>query len=215
MLFEGLKKNDVTQKALPFFKEYLGYGKTFSQLFLKGHSLNLGEIFSYFPHDIDLSGISNFRHSVLFSQHTKTSSYQSEDVLVAIIKQFLARGKNNICIFEDSNAKPTDPYFLNLKLDIPWLGHADEVYYILNNDMNAKEKIFQVIRHASSWLTIGALVSLRSEIKFSFAQKKITNNQLKLLARDTTSIILGAYDGEGYLIWEKAKSTLNFAQNAE
>lgn len=201
MPFKQLKKFSVTQKAMPFFREYLGYGKTFSKLLLENHDLKQGDISIYFPPEVVLHD--DFRYSVLYPLKNKLS-YDVDIFGVEFVQQFLSQGKNKICIFEDANAEPTDPY-LQRRPDLPWLGFKNEVYHILDSNRNDKKLVNEVIRYAQSWLTIGALTSFPGGFEFQFSTHKIEENVLKILAQNTVSIILGAYDGEGYLIWEKTK----------
>ena len=37
----------------------------------------------------------------------------------------------------------------------------------------------------------------------SFTERGLTSDQLKKLAKESEAIIIGAFDGEGYLIWKK------------
>ena len=50
---------------------------------------------------------------------------------------------------------------------------------------------------------IGVMTSLPEGHYLALEKKKITSEELKLLAERAEKIIVGAYDGEGYLIWSK------------
>jgi hypothetical protein len=52
---------------------------------------------------------------------------------------------------------------------------------------------------------IGALTWLPPEKAISARQRKLTLEQLKLMAERTVKLFTVAYDGEGYLIWHRAK----------
>jgi hypothetical protein len=47
------------------------------------------------------------------------------------------------------------------------------------------------------------MASVADEAGFSDEAREITSVKLRVLAERTQKIIVGAYDGEGYLIWSK------------
>ena len=129
--------------------------------------------------------------------------------LAAMVQEFLNRSDKRIGLFESAVAKPTDGFLStpNAK-DLRVMTFQEDVYYLLKEN-DDREMIDKTLQYAKSYLVLGVLVHLTDKDKFLFLdedslRKELTLDQLKVLANQTEKIIIGAYDGEGYLIWRRA-----------
>lgn len=203
-------------EAIKYIHECLTDGKTLAKYLLKELDLEGGKVITFLPEDISDEESKQFTEGKLKEPPPKNHKYFTNEKgsrwrmvpkpdmsfwLVNVIQTFLNTGKKRCCIFEDANAQPNDPYLASIKTR--FLTFNKEVYHFLSwEDLDA-ERILQTIRHAESWLFIGAMTSIPKEKDFFLEVGKITSDELRALAERTKKIIIGAYDWEGYLIWSK------------
>lgn len=213
-----LQERTLGVEAIEYIYSCLAKGKTFAS-YLSTLNLKKGRVITFLPIEVSEEVAKQFELGGKLPVPPPKAhiSFTSEDgskwrmapkpninlCLVEIIQKFLTKGQEHICIFEDALAKPSDPYMVSST--VPWLAFNDEVYYFLSWRDTDSRKIEQVIKEASNVYppTIGAMISVPDSREFTFEERKITIDQLKILAERTEKIIIGAYDGEGYLIWSK------------
>lgn len=142
----------------------------------------------------------------------KTSSVRIEPVpntdswLISIISDFIKTHSDGICIFENALAQANDPWLLKRKTDI--LTFRNEVYHFLLSKKSLKQNIQNLIRETKVAYPslIGIMATLNTEtIKLNNGEE-IEVDILRQIIQKTEKIIIGAYDGEGYIIWEKTKN---------
>ena len=79
------------------------------------------------------------------------------------------------------------------------LYYNDELYLFLQNSNFSIERSKKIIQHVDAqWYYMNII----SEEKPDESQE-ISVEKLRKIASSNTHIIIGAYDGEGYIIWEK------------
>jgi hypothetical protein len=205
--------------AVEYVREYLLKGHTLSECLLQRHDLFQGAVFACVPSSVSDRTAENFRDGPLLPepkpqthirQRNKDGSTvtlipvpNTDNILAEIIKTFLERTKVGACVFEEAAARPSDPCMSSSTT--AWIEYNDEVYYFLLHSDATLGKIQQAIRQAASVYPglIGVMTRM-PDPEFSSRRKRITASGLRELARNTEKIIIGAYDGEGYLIWERS-----------
>lgn len=221
---DAYKEITLGPEAIDYVRDRLAEGKTLAKFLLDRSDLDNGQVTTFLPTDADLSKINNFsRGGVLptppLETHrhytapdgTKTVMVPVPDTnteLAAMIQAFLKQRDARICLFESAVAKSTDGFLStpNAK-DLRVLTFQRDVYYLLK-ETDDREKIEKNLRYAKSHLVLGVLVHLSNQDKFlpldeDFLRQELTLDELKILAEDTEKIVVGAYDGEGYLIWSR------------
>jgi hypothetical protein len=213
-------------EAVTFIKDRLANGKTLAKLLLRRGDLDGGKVSTFLPPGVDEAAARKFDSGGLLLPPTGETHrhYTTPDgtrsvmmpvsntrpQLGVIIQEFLKQGEGHLCLFESAVASPTDGFLSSPKLqELRVLTSEDDVYFLLTRDDLDPEKIDRTIRHATSHLVIGVLAHLSKEDNFLPVAQKITDDDLKLLAERTQKIIVGAYDGEGYLIWSQTDAQLN------
>jgi len=126
--------------------------------------------------------------------------------LVSAVQEYMRGGARRICILQHSVAAPNEPWIAKSGLR-PHI-FENEVYFVLfNRDAESKEGIESTIRHTwDVWLFYGAMTSLPADSGLDPEGGTITRDVLEMLAQRTEKIVVGAYDGESYLIWSKPVS---------
>lgn len=124
----------------------------------------------------------------------------TDDLLGKVISDYFKQDKQLICVVEDSVAKKTDPFMQSF--DVPWVAYQDEVYYILSGATDPR-KIRQVIECILPWpAAVGALTRLDGDVSSLLVAKKLSDDVLRAMAKATVTVIVAAYDREGYVLWD-------------
>ena len=216
------KEITLEPEAVDYIRDRLAEGKMLAKFLLDRTDLDKGRVTTYLPSDADLSKINNFssgevlptpppetHHHYTTANGTRTLMvpvHNTSTQLAAMIQAFLKQEDARICLFESAVANPTDGFLStpNAK-DLRVLSFQENVYYLLKQQ-DDREKIQKTLRYAKSFRVLGVLVHL-SKDKFlneDSVRKELTLDELKVLAEETEEIIIGAYDGEGYLIWRRS-----------
>jgi hypothetical protein len=208
-------------EAIGYIRECLSYGKTLARYLLEKLDLESGSVTTFLPPDVSEEARTQFKWGGKFKRDPATFVYHTapdgsrtrmEPVpntnpwLVSIVEAFLRGAEGRVCIFEDALVRPSDPCFSSLKGRLLIFG--DEVYYFLSSEDREGKRIAETVREAANvWPgLIGALTSVAGEAALSDEAREITAAQLRVLAESVEKIVVGAYDGESYLIWSRAAS---------
>ncbi len=192
-------------------------GKTLSRHLLKALETGKGEVVTYLPQDVTEKEARQFEMGGKLSLPSQESwrycisddgtvlrmvpTPTMDPYLVEEIRAFLVGQERRICIFEDALADSHDPCLA--RLNTKFITYLSEVYHVLFWHDADQERILQTVRRARSWLFIGAMTSLREGSCLDPSNMKLSEEELCALAEDAEGIIVGAYDGEGYLVWIK------------
>ena len=123
--------------------------------------------------------------------------------VVEAIRSFLGARKGGICILEDAMGRPGDR---GLQLNKSYfVTFQNEVYHLLIGRELSDSEIVQSMSEAEHAYPplFGILTSLPDAGHTFFTTHKLTPDILRVMAERTEKIIVGAYDGEGYLIWHR------------
>ena len=205
--------------AIGYIRECLSYGLTLSKYISESVDLDTGQVMTAFPEDANLRTIYKLEYGGILPTlpesewHRVTGKDGSESIIVPkypftsyvvfTIRSFLESDTERICIFEDAVARPNDSALKRRKSHFVTL--QDEVYDLLTKRESSDRDIEQAIKETGydHPPLICAMTSLPCEEHGFLARQEITSEILRVLAERTEKIIVGAYDGEGYLIWHR------------
>jgi len=114
--------------------------------------------------------------------------------LSSFIFQFLSKNENHVAILEDVISKASDPYLKKISSDL--ILNGDEVYYLLNCHVTEADVRCKVRLATQAWHFVGLLSSYQFKCNTAL-------EFFESLCEYCQYVIIGAYDGEGYLIWER------------
>jgi hypothetical protein len=212
----GFKEIEVGTEGLNYIKDRLAEGNSLSQALLNSRDLASGKVTTYLPAAISDREAKQFstggklriprRLSVTLA--IRGSNWRIEPkpnldtYIVKMIRSFLGQ-RGSCCIFEDAKSRPTDPWIQSEDGRIKNLD--DEVYYVLDEkDANDEEKIARTVRDAQSgWHFVGVMSLPPRNGRLSGGGRNLSADDLRALAERAVVILVGAYDGEGYLVWSK------------
>lgn len=205
------------REAVEYIRECLADGNTFAQLLLAGMDLDAGQTITVLPQEVGDESAREFRtggklpvppHAQKVFAGPDGSQWRMEPKpsmelhLVTTIREFLGAESERIVMFENHSASPGDPFLARSGTQI--LVHQDEVYHFLISDDHEPAKIVQTVRVAESpHLFICAMTSVSNRDSWPSQTGKVTREELENLVKRTERIVIGAYDGEGYLFWSR------------
>jgi hypothetical protein len=104
------------------------------------------------------------------------------------------------CVIDDVIRKPTDKDVSGL-FNVCGSSYNNEMYYLINRSNNSRDLILRCLKNSNAfWHSLCLLTKIsvsRSE------ENKLTFEKIKSICQSSVMIIMGAYDGEGYILWER------------
>jgi hypothetical protein len=115
----------------------------------------------------------------------------------------LRNEENLVILFDDVMAKPTDDY-LNKEKSENIMVNKEEVYHYVNSANATEQKILDLIYQTSvSWHFLAVLFKDNNSQPF---QNNLEELRSEFICNNLTEVIVGAYDGEGFIHYLKEKS---------
>lgn len=200
--------------AIDYVRRRLTDGKALSRHLLASRDLNSGSVVSFVPADADSDEIHEFDVGHARQSAGDASVFTSESGaawrmirtpnadanLAEAIAAFFREATDALCIFEHGLARRADPFLENATFSVAFCG--DEVYpFAAAGDDLAR--IADTIRGATT--AYPPLVAALTRGELSTQRVELAEADLASLAAKTDEIIVGAYDGEGYVIWRSAE----------
>jgi len=200
-----------------FFLENLDNANALSIELLKNFKTDEGYYYTLLPEDANLDNLYRFNNGNVLPQNTIKygpigdlgNQHYSEtpsliDDLANTIKDILDRDETLSCIIDDVIRHSTDKKIKNeneeIKKCVSYSGR--DVYYLLDKNNSTFPLIFECLRRNRGYwhaLSILSKISLNDSIG-----KEIEEPILTQICSNAQMILIGAYDGEGYVIWERS-----------
>lgn len=206
-------------ESINYVRQHLATGLTLSTHVLQTIDLNTGQVATGMPEDMVWGKLYDFDHGGILASESKSipiKRMETEDgkhfVMKRIprafsftldtVERFLRDDVKNILILENANARPTDPVLKRSKSTI--LTFHNEVYHLIIGKPSKEDIRRSIVESESLWTLVGFMTSLPTEADFP-STKELSLDMIGLLAENTQKILIGAYDGEGFLIWQRGK----------
>ena len=208
-----IKKSKLDfKKTLNYFIEHLSCGNTLSTFFLDKINLEQGSFFTLLPNNAMTDQLYAFSWGgIIPSIQYGTEKYnvngcefQPKQVITMdkelsiFIFNFLNNNQENFVIIENVIADVDDPHIFIDGVEI--LFNENEVYYFLDNK-NSIKQIYQTIRMAGEIWHFLAILTHGMKTR----TKNITKDEIEMICENASFAIASAYDGEGYIFWEKGQ----------
>lgn len=210
------EKRELGGAALDYVEETLRSGLTLARLVVQSTDLERGTVYTFLPPHV------NQQEAVAFTEGGKLPTPPESQWLrtptgvlvpvpstISYVANFastsLSDGQGRVYVLEDQVSSPRSPHLENL--DFNTLTVNAEVYYMLTGKDSTEDRVEKAIRTAETVpVFISFLSILSSSWRHSLTRSRRTEVELEALAAiasTVTSIIIGAYDGESYLIWQR------------
>lgn len=182
----------VGSDALRYVAEQLAGGRSLSREIASLLDISAGTVRTFVP--VQVQEITHY-HLI---EGGFMDRHKNMDWLIDAIRGFLATGEGTGCVWEDPEMESHDPCVASCTFPLMFFG--DDVYHLLAGYQSDRNKIESAIREAtSSWRSLGVMTTVPTDL----GGKVLSCENLRALAVNAQKIVLGAFDGEGYLIWEK------------
>ena len=180
-----------------YFFEYVESHKVnfLAKTLISSVNFDEGSCFTFLPEDADKKRITSFQ----FGGMAKGAHENTRE----LIHQRLNIFKNSCFVFDDINSDYFPGYEGNLFLKYGYFLNK-EIYYAICSKNSSEELISRVLFVSDAiWHSLGVLTEANLD---EVVDKKFTPEKIEEICKKTTMIIMRAYDGEGYIFWEKKKS---------
>jgi len=171
-----------------------------------------GYFFTLLPNDANTERIYEFESGVILPQNPKEEYFVSgekntysiiptiRNELSELLLKEIKSSDQLCCFFDDVTRSPIDKYSTD-SLYAHLLFYEDEVYYLLEKNEISSELIMQCLRASNAfWHSLCVLTKTNFK---DLVDKKLSLEKIKDICLNAQLIIIGAYDGEGYVFWEK------------
>jgi hypothetical protein len=124
------------------------------------------------------------------------------DWLIGAIETFLNEDDAGLVIIEDPCRAPSDPGFNKGAVGPAWC-HNGRVFWPITHEMAAPDLIGKTLRWGlSGKLEIILFCRLRVSHEEAPNLRTINEDMLRRLTTSVTRVVIGIFDGEGYMVWE-------------
>ncbi len=207
------RRFDFNDAANTYIRNQLRNGNSLAVELLKQCSLENGRTHAYLPADandeaaykFDVGGIvtrSKYKNAQIVEQIVNGQRWKPSrnGVIhaVPLIYKWLMMHPATICIIEDAVSNLGDPCLE--QVETAMLSYGKEIYHWVRSEDASPDIIESVLLSGQSWRSIWAVSSSPKDLHGM--SKELTKMNIEMIARETTMLIVGAYDGEGYLVWE-------------
>lgn len=190
----------LNEPALAYIRECLECGKQLGKQLLTLLNKEHAQLTALLPQNVGtrrkLELMSEFRFGGIGSASDTLSC------LMKMTQEFLATNDNHICIIEDIIVQREDRWISSSNLPILFLS-SDVYYFLSSKHHNDLEMIGKVISTLDAHRVTGILTSLPKGRNPLDEREEITLEDINDFADKTQMIMIGAYDGEGVLIWRR------------
>lgn len=206
-MIELIKTPLAFEHTYNHFLEYLRMGNTLSQMIPSCIDIHAGTFFTLLPKNTPKNRVYKFESGLLshieknethmFEYYRPTSSMDEQ--LSHHIINFLSSGTNKSAVFSNVLQSPGDP-----NIDLPdtiTAYYNSEIYYAFQSS-NVPLDVMKKCIFASGmgWHFLAILTSNIPKIN-----QTINIELMNEILINASEIVIGAYDDEGYIFWEKAK----------
>ena len=146
------------------------------------------------PQFLEEEGILGKRKTI-FTRIPNINNSYTQLILKEIVKE-----KEFSLIVDDVLRKVCDKYHMNL-FDSHGLFYNDEVYYVLEKSNVSTDLILNCLKASTSfWHSLGVFTTADLTGRTS---NELDLRKIEEICLNTELMMVGAYDGEGYIFWEK------------
>lgn len=202
------KVNVTSPGAFNYLRSQLSLGSTFLSKNILEFPLEQGKVFAFVPEETSNEALFQFESGGLYAANRTLLidstlvpvRNEGDPFIVNVIREFLKMDACNCCIFEEPNAKPSDPFIKNSGHE--YIHIKDEIFYFINNENNGVEDIESILTRSEAYYLLGVLSSLEYTFHKKFSPfSEIKPELLRPIVQNIEKFFSIAYDHEGYLMW--------------
>lgn len=195
--------------TIDYVKKTIEEANQLSDLLISSLSFKDGAFFTLFPADINVEKIHEFSWGGILPQnpihqfvgHSWSETPSLINEFAEFISDILIRNLNLHCIIDDVVRYSTDSFVDKEQLQQCIKFSGRDVYYLINHDNLSIPLLVKCLQNSLSFWHSLCVIS-----KYSMGNcldQQIQYSKLKEFCLCAECFIVGAYDGEGYVLWEK------------
>jgi hypothetical protein len=209
---------DVTEAGFDFVLQSLRFGRTLSNLVARNLPIESGKIETFIHRSIKKDKSFQFKRGYISQKLPESLSNFPGDgskrtvwpemdfFVIPTILEFLAEDEKNICVIEDIDSSPGNLQSTIVESLSVFTFQDIDVYFYIDKTNPTIAFIRKTFSTASPpWSTMAFLTNTPITIK---PNQQLELKSLETIAKNTKKIIIGAYDGESYLIWHNPQNDL-------
>jgi hypothetical protein len=183
-------------------------------MLLERFDIDSGEVFTFLPENLTVEDAFDFAHGgklplepgAILKKLNEKGGLETwikvpnlDGVLTGMIADYLRMGEKRIYVTEDALSKASDGWLTKTKL--PYHLLDDRVYFVLRHDSTRLE-IEEILGGAFPPF-VAVLSNPSDAVPLDCSGHSITRDEIERLVINTDHIVVGAYDGEGYVVWSR------------
>ena len=196
-----LQRYELNSAGRDWVSDNLSFGEPLGDAVLGAIDLDRGQVYTLLEAGLSLEGVRELQWSRLTASTCPlTSTADLDDALVELVLESLRRYAPAICVFEDLVASESDSVIARDPAGLHFC--EGSVYVILRSDAvhDDVRRALSLVRPAFPPLR-GIVATVSSDAAISV---HVDSAQVRMWAAGTRRIVVGAYDGEGFVVWERA-----------
>jgi hypothetical protein len=211
-----LKKQELDySRAAVYVVDNLRETSTLSERLLKIVDFKNGNFFTLLPEDANLERLYEFEAGEILPQspveiqrtsHGEISTYTWIPTLEEELSDFIFKKiKNNkwFCVFDDVIHSSDSKHLKSIRFDGALYNYNKQVFYLLNSNNITHDLALTCVKKADS---LWHFLCILTEANFNDVNdRQLSLEKLDEICLKAQIIAVGAYDGEGYIFWEKNK----------
>ncbi len=210
-----IEKRALGPGAAVYIREQLEQGSLLGKLILDRLDLEAGQSWTYVAPGVEEATLHDFRHGCIaphlpelihhrdYGSAVEQVNTPSERIITALIHQHMRQGEHSYFVVWGGYARSTDPWLAELPPNERMFFHDDSVYWYLDHGADSEEEAAEALGSTPFWNRIGALAKVPGRDGFIHPRQNVTDEELRAIADGTEMLVIGAYDGEGYVVWSE------------
>lgn len=179
-------------EVLAFLQDNLEGTNLLSSSICKSVTFDDGVFYTFLPQGITDEQLYGFKWGGLGGN--------VREKIVDMLFEELQNHSNLICIFDDVDGR-YHPLYKEKSFLETGVHFEEEIYYLINKKNSSKPILLDCLRTSNAFWHSLCMVS---NVKYARRKdRSITESEIAAFAKGAQMIILGAYDGEGYVCWER------------
>jgi hypothetical protein len=193
-----LKTIQLSDEALKYLEECISHGNKLMRQLLN-LPLRDGVLWTLVSDETNGEALNEFRHGGVTIGTARGVIEKINDKLATFIIRHLSVSSSHYAIFEDYLRKPGSKL---LTRDRYFVYDGDVCLFVPSESKGDLQDIKATMKNASRYTFRGILTSLGSGGRLTTGQS-VDLPLIRELATSTNCILVGAYDEESYVIWER------------
>jgi hypothetical protein len=188
---------ELGDAAPAYLLDVLANSRTLAKQVASAIQGRTGRVYTYMPADVSHSELGEFETGGRAAMGNTLPWY------VDLVGAYLRQERHRLCVLEDICSSPGDPWLCRSAVSA--VGHIriyqDEVYRVLApEDADAEVVQAAIVAAASASFASGFMTAAPSG--WDPASPTFSQPDLASLAQNVCKVAVGAYDLEGWIVWE-------------